>query len=307
VLIRRPHDPTAARFRPPAIVERDGKVESAFLEVNVAEHCNLSCASCSHLSPLSARALVDPDELLRDLTLLGGTYRTAELRLIGGEPLLHPRLLDVVAAVRASGIAGSVALVTNGVLLPRAPAELWERIDSVVVSLYAGHDLTADELARCRELAAATGTRFRVRRVTTFRESYAELGTDDDALVERIYASCGLKQHHTLAGGVLYRCAQSYFLQKQLELGLADGLPVEGDAGFGERLLAFLRSPTPLASCRHCLGTSGVRFAHAQTPRVAFRERQRRTTEELLDVRYLRTRERSWLSVLGRGRSSATR
>jgi hypothetical protein len=43
-----------------------------------------------------------------------------------------------------------VALVTNGVLLPGAPAELWERIDRVVVSLYAGHDLDDEALTRCR-------------------------------------------------------------------------------------------------------------------------------------------------------------
>ena len=46
----------------------DGKIYSAKCEINVAEHCNLSCRGCSHLSPVVPKSFVDPAEVLADLT-----------------------------------------------------------------------------------------------------------------------------------------------------------------------------------------------------------------------------------------------
>jgi len=47
-----------------------------------------------------------------------------DFRLNGDEPFLHPELLEVVAAIRGSGIADKITLVTNGVQLHKASEEL---------------------------------------------------------------------------------------------------------------------------------------------------------------------------------------
>lgn len=104
----------------------DGKIRNAACEINVVEHCNLSCRGCSHLSPIAPKYFVDPQSLLRDLTMLARVYQVDFVRLLGGEPLLHPNLTAVMDTIEASGIASRICLVTNGLLLSRMDEHLWD-------------------------------------------------------------------------------------------------------------------------------------------------------------------------------------
>src|SRR5262249_58572664 len=97
---------------------RAGAVVIFTCEFHIAEHCNLRCRSCAHLSPALPKHFVDPDALASDLTALARSYQVTVLRLLGGEPLLHPNLLDIMMAVRESHIAEKIEITTNGVLLP---------------------------------------------------------------------------------------------------------------------------------------------------------------------------------------------
>src|SRR5262245_57337259 len=168
----------------------DAKIRNPTIEINVAEHCNLACRACSHASPVLPRAVVDPAALELDLALLAEHYRADTVRLVGGEPLLHPDLGAIVEVVRRSRIGELIRVATNGVLLPRMPRSVWEAVDIVDVSAYPGHELTPEQLHDCRREADAAGTELVVSRVTMFRESYSEIGTTDVELIRRIYRNC---------------------------------------------------------------------------------------------------------------------
>ena len=100
---------------------KNGKIQTSLCELNVVHHCNLSCRSCSHLSDRMNKYFVDPDQVLNDFSILAEYCHPQHIRLCGGEPLLHPHLLDVVDAVRDSGISECIRVVTNGTLLHRMP------------------------------------------------------------------------------------------------------------------------------------------------------------------------------------------
>lgn len=268
----------------------DGKVQAIACEVDIVEHCNLSCRSCSHLSPILPSRILDPAAVARDLTLLGRHYQASRVNLLGGEPLLHPDLVGMIAAVRGTRVAARVRVVTNGLLLPRMPAEFWEAVDEIRVSLYAGRELSRKQQRACRRRARRAGVDLRFEIRPEFRNSYSELGTSDPDLARAIYDSC-LVVHdwrcHTVADGRFYKCPQSYFLPKVVE-GCAgnealDSIPITDSPTFGAELLAFLESPEPLASCGHCLGTAGRRFPQSQARRVEFRNLQRYPAEDLVD------------------------
>src|SRR5690349_14781336 len=135
----------------------DGRIRTDALEVNVVEHCNLSCRGCSHLSPVIRRTLVEPERLLADLTVLTPHYRPDHVRLLGGEPLLHPKLDEVIDAVRASEISERIRIVTNGTALRKITERVWEGIDELHVSLYPGRHPTAPERRRVDDAAGAFG------------------------------------------------------------------------------------------------------------------------------------------------------
>jgi len=264
--------------------------------VNVVEHCNLRCRSCAHLSPVLPKFFVDPDALRLDLTALARSYHAEVLKILGGEPLLHPDLLEVLMAARQSRVADKLEIWTNGLLLPRMERGVWEVVDSVRISLYPGRSLGQQKLDACVDLARRYNVSIRYKHYQAFQESYSEQGTDDAELVERIYATCNDAHRwrcHTVANGWFFKCAQSYMIPKGMSLGsqavYRNGIQIEDSPGFRDRLLSYLTSPQPLPSCRNCLGSAGRYIEHQQVRRPEFRPAQSPATEDLIHPRLVGT------------------
>ena len=280
----------------------DGRILTDGLEVVIATHCNLRCRACAYLSPVMPVATVPPAQIQRDLSALARCFHASEVRVLGGEPLLHPELVPVLQVIRASGVSDTIRVITNGLLLPRMPAGFWSLIDEVSVSMYPGRQLDGDAAAAVARTAEKHGVRLRMKYFHYFRESYSEFGTRDARLVERIYRTCQMAnvwRCNTVLNGCLYRCPQSAFLPSILHPPRQDGGPppdglaITDSPGFARRLLAFLESPEPLLACANCLGSIGRVFAHHQTPRPEWRTQQQYHTEELVDWEHLDTLERN--------------
>ncbi len=90
------------------------------LNVEVTNRCNLRCGYCPvRLDP--GRPRLDlPYDLFLDILERAPTVRTL-LPFQWGEPLLHPRILDMLRAAAARGVR--TFLTTNGTLLDRAMQE----------------------------------------------------------------------------------------------------------------------------------------------------------------------------------------
>lgn len=88
------------------------------LEIHLTEHCNLNCAGCNHYSPLAEPAFCNIEQLersLRSLTTIRKSLNT--IRLLGGEPLLNPDIVNIFRLVREHFKDAKIELVTNGLLL----------------------------------------------------------------------------------------------------------------------------------------------------------------------------------------------
>jgi cyclic pyranopterin phosphate synthase len=90
------------------------------LRVSVTDRCDLRCTYCmpeGGLDWLPAEAQLSFDEITRLVSVLVGLgIRT--VRLTGGEPLVRPRLTELVGALAALGL-DDLALTTNGTTLAR--------------------------------------------------------------------------------------------------------------------------------------------------------------------------------------------
>lgn len=106
------------------------------IEMHVTDHCNLNCKGCSHFSSVSPDRFADVAEVERDFVRLAELFaRIHVIRLMGGEPLLHPRLAEIIRAVRRSFPDSQVMLVTNGLLLTRQPESFWELLAAEGIEL----------------------------------------------------------------------------------------------------------------------------------------------------------------------------
>jgi hypothetical protein len=162
--------------------------------VAITNHCNRSCPWCSTCSSPAGQTFLSV-ATFRSLLPREGRF---QLQLEGGEPTLHPELLAMVAATRATPGCDRLILCSNGVVMPRQPARLraWlERLGApLTVKISVNHHLLAHDpglLALCREtraqLAALGGDRLLVVNVR-LRRGVA----DDDVAVRRAVEEAGL-------------------------------------------------------------------------------------------------------------------
>lgn len=98
-----------------------------YLEISVVEHCNLNCKYCSHFSPIAKEIYADLEETEQGILLLKKIIKTdiKEIRLLGGEPLLHQKLADFCKLIRHNFPLSNIAVVTNGILLTFISEDLW--------------------------------------------------------------------------------------------------------------------------------------------------------------------------------------
>ncbi len=273
---------------------RDGKIQTSLCELNVVHHCNLSCRACSHLSPMAKKFFVNPDQVLKDFSVLAKYCHPQHIRLGGGEPLLHPNLLAVIAAVRESGISECIRVVTNGVLLGRMPDMFWQCVDQIHISLYPGSRISTRKLKIYRQRAEKNEIKLEVSYFDRFREPYSTLGTKDSDLIRRIFSTCQIAHAwccQAVYQGYFYRCSPSIFIPWLLQGGtemntVRDGLKLASNKTFADDLHKFLLAQEPLEACKYCLGTVGKRFAHVQESHQG--QRTPLPTEELIDWKYLR-------------------
>jgi len=101
------------------LVDRFGRVHTD-LRISVTDRCNFRCVYCMPEEgvPLRPRdELLELDEIVR-VARVARDLGVRSVRLTGGEPLLHRRIVEVVAALASLGF-DDVALTTNGARLPR--------------------------------------------------------------------------------------------------------------------------------------------------------------------------------------------
>ena len=68
----------------------------------LVKHCNLKCIGCRMYSPLASEWYADIDQYMEDLNELyriGFRDNTVALGYFGGEPLLHPNIIDFILKI----------------------------------------------------------------------------------------------------------------------------------------------------------------------------------------------------------------
>lgn len=122
-----------------------------YLEVGIVEYCNLNCKGCSHFSPLADKnEAVEIEEYKKDIrrlsVLLPVIYK---IRLLGGEPLLHPDLNEIVKITRQYYPFSEIHIVTNGMLLLSKEKDMQIWVDNDIfldISLYPPTEKIKDEI-----------------------------------------------------------------------------------------------------------------------------------------------------------------
>jgi cyclic pyranopterin phosphate synthase len=109
------------------------------LRVSLTDRCNLRCSYCmpaEGLDWLPQEQTLTDDEVVRLIDVAVSRLGVTEVRFTGGEPLVRPRLAEIVRRTSQLRPRPKVAITTNGIGLARMAAPLREAgLDRVNVSI----------------------------------------------------------------------------------------------------------------------------------------------------------------------------
>lgn len=233
------------------------KIELPYLETHLVDHCNLNCRGCGHFSPLSPKCYADISVFTRDIKRLATLFSDiGQMRLMGGEPLLHPRVVDFAVVAREWFPRTDIHLVTNGILLKTMDGEFWKTMASnrivISVSVYP----IALDVQEISSLARDNGvaTVFGNDKDTFFMGPLDLKGTHDSA---QSFAKCRvLCNCPFLRDGKIYPCGRiplAWIFENasgcRLPVSASDYIDIHAKIT-GYDILHFLRHSVPW--CRFC-------------------------------------------------------
>lgn len=235
------------------------------LEIHLTSHCNIACKGCSQNSPLMQERLQSIEKLQQNLDRLKSSISCSKLQILGGEPLLHPELLDAMRVCDASPLSENVVVKTNGLLLHKVSPEFWGLASKVIVSVYPS---TKRVLEKRRELIEAAakhqGAELEFRYWTHFNHIVKPHRTESERITNHVFANCRYKDFCvSISGDRLFRCSISVnSMHKPMAGEQPDSISITDTENLEQQVSDFLTSPTPISSCRYCFGSFGAEFKH---------------------------------------------
>lgn len=232
-------------------------MELHYLETHLVDHCNLNCKGCGHFAPLSKVKFTDLNVFKKDfLRLRELFYNILNIRLMGGEPLLHPDILNFLEVARSTFPDSKISLVTNGILLINQSDAFWEKCADNDIII----DITRYPIKLDSEAIEQTGKHFNVKfkegwTVTHFEKYINMAGESDPILAFRHCQS--IYKCIFLHDGKIYICRlpalihifNEYF-KKKIPVCDKDYIDIHEDVS-GSDIWELLNHPTPF--CRWCL------------------------------------------------------
>ncbi|MDR1948043.1 MAG: hypothetical protein LBQ38_01495 [Spirochaetaceae bacterium] len=244
------------------------KITGVFpVEIHITEHCNINCKGCSHFSSLADEDYLDPGDFERDCIKLSRvTDKLYAFKMLGGEPLLHPKITQLNNIARKYFPKTAVQIITNGVLLPKQPEEFWLSCSrnkiQILISQYP-IQINNDEIKRL-----AKKYKVRVQHIgTTNKDRMCKMPLDLSGRQDVVesYKNCIMSWGMciTLREGKIYACStaahirffNNYFNQN-LAVSDSDYIDLDKVKNKNE-LIDFLCKPIPF--CRYCR-TKEIKF-----------------------------------------------
>jgi cyclic pyranopterin phosphate synthase len=108
-----------------------------YLRISLTDHCNLRCVYCmpEDMTFRPNAEMMQDDEILV-LARLFADLGFDKIRLTGGEPTVHPDIVDIVRGISETPGIHSISMTTNGVLLSKLAVPLADAgLERVNVSL----------------------------------------------------------------------------------------------------------------------------------------------------------------------------
>lgn len=234
----------------------------SYFVLNILDHCNLRCKGCDHFAAIAEKRFVALEDISRDLEQMSRLTKgnVTRIGVMGGEPLLHPQLKEILAETRRWFPDTLIQCVSNGLLMNQQDDAFWQTCqDNRIAIVVTKYPINLD-FERMEETAKSWGVSFRYYGATgeTIKTSY-KMPMDPFGQQNPIksFWDCYHSNNCTmLMEGKFYPCTVApnarHFNKKfgtSMELTEGDYLDIYSISDIDE-LYQFLCTPKPF--CRYC-------------------------------------------------------
>lgn len=198
-----------------------------YLEVPITTKCSLNCKECNNLIQYYQNPKnYDAKQVISDIKrICGVSKRIKILRILGGEPLVHPNLFIILDELKKINKIEHIEIVTNGTLIfdDKCVRLLKSNKFSIDISNYGEHSIKYSELIRQlkrkriryhtqeeqKAWKALSSCRCRERSLTELKNVFAACTEDCHSLLNGELHLCARSSHGTDLG-LIRKCSEEY-------------------------------------------------------------------------------------------------
>lgn len=246
------------------LMKKNLKVKKSIpiLHLHLTDHCNLNCKGCDNFSPLASEIYADLSVFEKDCKKMseisGGNID--EIQLLGGEPLLHPDIVNFLEITRKYFPKNLINIVSNGILLPKMKDEFWKSCKKHNINIIVTKYPVKIDYKAIEQYALGQGVILSYYGNTEYVDKSMmciPLDIEGKQDPEDSFLRCSRANRCvSLDNGKLYTCSLipyvKYFneqFNKNLVVSPNDYLEIENTNNLDE-ILNFVSKPMPF--CRYC-------------------------------------------------------
>lgn len=227
-------------------------------EFPLTSHCNLNCQMCTVFSPIAEKSFLSLENFSRDLARMADLYGTENIwfRMVGGEPLLHPQITEMMLVARKLLPHALISITTNGLLAKRMKKIFYSvaKNRNIVILNSPYPPIDADGvIAFLRNMGINA---FKTVQKFTSRKMALDTEGNQDAAVN--FGRCGYRCNFVL-NGMLSRCFYPLVIDHfnkrfgtELKTTSRDSINIHNHTS--KEIRKFLE--TPIDFCRYCKNDS---------------------------------------------------
>jgi hypothetical protein len=238
----------------------------------ITDHCNMACFSCDAAAPIAEERFASAGRVIEDfrkLRQIVGGDAVEHISIGGGEPLLHPRFLEIMEAVRSIfPDCPEINFYTNGLLLGEQNDDFYRRLAIAgITAMWTKYPIGYKDEALIYEKAKMHSLDLRMSPDMVYSPKRSGHMTFDESGKQRKWDYLYCMYHNfriQLADGKLYTCplmtTGDIVSQKfgvALPVGDKDSIDLH-DVGSLAEILGFMRKRPKF--CDYC----AVRHRHTE-------------------------------------------
>lgn len=207
----------------------DEKPSLHYFEVPVTDNCNLNCKGCLFASNTTkGQQHVPFEELESDAKRMAELfYDVPWIRILGGEPLMHPDINKLLKCYRECFPDSEIDLCTNGLLIPKMGDEFWKCVEENRISIHvSGYKPTYNMLDKIDAILSEHGLPYAILKREEFLKYYTKAPDND---MQESFEKCIASGCYEVYRGRLSSCSGVIAFEKFNEIFGTDYKIIENE------------------------------------------------------------------------------